>query len=332
MKSDLVKATAGTFSESVSGPEATAAVKVGPVRRWMSPFIGALMLAGIAINTVICITPMVLVTPIKLLAGNGWLRDGCDRFLIRAAETWISINNGLLALLVPTRWVITGLDGLTPKRWYMLVANHQSWVDILVLQKVFNRRVPFMKFFIKRELIWMPLLGFAWWILDFPFMKRAPHGKGQKGNRNPAGDLEVALRACDKFKRLPVTVMNFAEGTRFTPEKHQRQRSPHKHLLRPKCGGAAIVFTALGDQLSGMLDVTIFYPHGAPTVWAFLCGRTPTIRVAARVLPFLPELAGDYLQDAAYRRRIQAYFNALWEKKDQRLTEASKSPFYTGQM
>jgi len=305
-------------------PGTAAIAEAGPVRRLMSPIIGALMVAGIAVNTVLCVTPMALIAPIKLLSGHGRLRDFCDRFLIRAAETWISINNGLLDLLIPTRWVMTGLDGLTPRKWYMLVANHQSWVDILVLQKVFNRRVPFMKFFIKQELLWMPLLGFAWWILDFPFMKRAPHGKGQKkGRRNPTGDLEIALKACDKFKRLPVTVMNFVEGTRFTPKKHQRQRSPHTHLLRPKCGGAAIVFTAMGAQLSGMLDVTIFYPCGAPTVWAFLCGRVPTIHVAVRVLPFLPELAGDYMKDSAYRQRIQAYFNALWEKKDQRLTEAA---------
>ena len=71
---------------------------------------------------------------------------------------------------------------------YLVLANHQSWVDIPVLQRVFNRRIPLLRFFLKRQLFWVPVLGLAWWALDFPFMRRstraeikAPAGAGGGG-------------------------------------------------------------------------------------------------------------------------------------------------------
>lgn len=321
MKPDLAKASAGTMSDAVSGTQPQSTSEIGFFRWMASRLIGAMILLVMTVNTAICVTPMVLITPIKLLSGRGWLRNGCDRFLNRAAETWIAINNWSLAVLTPTTWEITGRDELSTDRWYMLVANHQSWVDILVLQKVFNRRVPMLKFFIKRELLWMPLLGFAWWILDFPFMKRSARGKQDGKRRNAAGDLDVAMKACEKFKRLPVTVMNFVEGTRCTPEKQHRQKSPYRHLLRPKCGGAAVVFNAMRTHLSALLDVTIFYPQGPPTYFDLICGRVHKVRVDIAVLPVDDELVGDYLADPVFRKRIQTRFNTLWEKKDQRIAE-----------
>jgi 1-acyl-sn-glycerol-3-phosphate acyltransferase len=323
MKTDLVNTSEGTLAGPLGRTAAGDTDRGGLLRRMLPRIVATILFCGFALNTVLCITPMVLIAPIKLLSGRGRLRDMCDRVLNRIAETWIGINNCLLNFLTPTRWVFTGLEGLSPNRWYMLVANHQSWVDILVLQRVFNRRVPFMKFFIKRELLWMPLLGFGWWILDFPFMKRSKPGRHRDRKRQTAGDLDVAMKACDKFKRLPVTVMNFVEGTRFTPKKHHHQKSPFQRLLRPKSGGAAIVFNAMGTQLSGLLDVTIHYPNGAPTVWQLFCGDVPTVRVDVRLLPFSEDLTGDYLNDAAYRRRIQQFFNTLWEAKDRRLAALS---------
>ncbi len=68
-----------------------------------------------------------------------------------------------------------GVDSLHQRGWYLVSSNHQSWVDILVLQRIFHGRIPFLKFFLKQELIWVPVIGLAWWALDFPFMKR---GKG----------------------------------------------------------------------------------------------------------------------------------------------------------
>ena len=121
------------------------------------------------------------------------------------------------------------MDGLARHEWYLMTSNHQSWADILVLQKVTNRRVPSLKFFLKQELIWVPLLGLAWWALDFPFMKRYSRAQLEKRPELKGKDMETTRKACEKYAHYPVSVMNFFEGTRFTEEKHRQQNSPYRH-------------------------------------------------------------------------------------------------------
>jgi 1-acyl-sn-glycerol-3-phosphate acyltransferase len=197
-----------------------------------------------------------------------------------------------------------------------VLCNHQSWVDIPVLQKVLNRRIPFLRFFLKQQLIWVPLMGPAWWALDFPFMKRYSRETLAKHPELQGRDMEATRRACEKFRHMPVSVMNFAEGTRFTPAKHDAQSSPYRHLLRPKAGGLAFVLDAMGDALHAILDVTIVYPQGSPTLMDLIAGRIRDIRVHLRELPIDDTLRGDYEQDAAFRERFQLRINALWSQKD----------------
>ena len=82
-------------------------------------------------------------------------------------------------------------------------------------------------------------------------------------------DLETTRKACEKFKEMPVSVVNFVEGTRFTVQKHARQNSPFPYLLKPKAGGVAFVMQAMGEQISKVVNVTIHYPEGIPTFMDF---------------------------------------------------------------
>ncbi len=205
------------------------------------------------------------------------------------------------------RWDVEGVEGLSPDRWYVVVANHQSRVDIPVLQKVFNGRIPFLRFFLKKELFWVPFLGLAWWLLDFPFLERSS---------NASKDMETIRRSAAKFKLAPVSVMNFVEGTRFTAPKRESQRSPHRHLLKPKAGGLALILESLGDELHGILDVTIAYAGGPPTLWEFVSGRTREVKVRVKFLPIGPELRGDFSQDKAFRRHLVTWLGNVWEEKD----------------
>lgn len=136
-------------------------------------------------------------------------------------------------------------------------------------------------------------------------------------------DLEITRRACEKFRDLPVTVVNFLEGTRFTPQKHQAQASPYQHLLRPKSGGIAFVTAALGEQMRSLLDVTIIYPQQKPPgFWALISGRVPRVLVDIRSQTLPSELFhGDYSEDPAFRAYFQDRVNALWAAKDQRIAE-----------
>lgn len=270
----------------------------------------------LALNTVLHVLALFALTFCKLLLPMRAPRLACSRALVAVAESWIAVNNGLFDGFTHTRWQVEGLADLRRDGNYLVLCNHQSWVDIPVLQKIFNRRIPFLRFFLKQELIWVPLLGAAWWALDFPFMKRYSRETLAKHPELQGKDRQATRRACEKFRHMPVSVMNFVEGTRFTPAKHDAQSSPYRYLLRPKAGGLAFVLDAMGDALHAILDVTIVYPNGPCTMMDLIAGRVRDIRVHVRELPIGSEWRGDYEQDAMFRERFQARVNALWNEKD----------------
>ncbi len=271
---------------------------------------GLLSLLLFTLNTILWTLPILLTQLFKLAVPNPYWIRRCSGIQNGIGTLWISFNNLQLRLLNPVRMEVDLPANLEGDQWYMVVANHRSWVDILVLQRVLNRRVPFLKFFLKKELFWVPFLGLAWWALDYPFLKRS---------RNAARDLETIRQAAEKFKLAPVSIMNFVEGTRFRPEKHQKQRSPYRHLLKPKAGGLTFILTAMGDRIPWILDVSIAYPGGTPTLWGFLRGDVREIRVRGRLVPVEEELLGDFAGDKGFRRRFTAWLNGFWEEKDQDL-------------
>ncbi|HRP86619.1 MAG TPA: acyltransferase [Gammaproteobacteria bacterium] len=277
---------------------------------------GILTMALIVLNLLFWATPLYLVAFLKLLPVPAW-RHQCDRALVSLARNWIGGNDLIFRLTQDIRWDVQGIEGLEPDDWYLVLCNHQSWVDILVLQGVFNRRIPFLKFFLKRQLIWVPVLGFAWWALDFPFMQRHSREYLEKHPEARGQDLAATRRACEHFSRMPTSVMNFVEGTRFTPAKHAAQGSPYRHLLKPRAGGVAFVMAAMGDILHRILDVTVVYPGGAPSLWEMCCGklRKVVVRVAVREIPEWAR-RGDYQDDPEFRARFQDWLSALWEQKD----------------
>jgi len=279
--------------------------------------LGVLSFLMISVNTVIICIFIFIMACLKLaIPAKSW-RAVCDRILIFMATAWVR-NNVLISKLVhQINWDVQGVEKLSPKEWCLVVSNHQSWVDIFVLQTVFLGRLPFLKFFLKKELIWVPFLGIAWWALDFPFMQRYSHAYLKKHPHLKGTDMERTKKACQKFKTIPISVMNFIEGTRFTSAKHARQKSPHTHLLRPKAGGVAFVLEAMGDHLTCLVDVTIVYPDGVKNIWEFLCGKVLRIKVRVETMPIAQELRqGDYFDDKKYRISAQRWVNALWRKKD----------------
>lgn len=287
---------------------------------------GILSMLMLYVNTSFWFVFLLPLSFLKLLVPIGGWRKFCSFLLKGIGVSWISINNFNLRWLLKTRWDVRGLEGLSVDQWYLVISNHQTWVDIVVLQKIFNKKIPFLKFFLKKELIWVPILGIAWWALDFPFMKRYsasflkrhPHLKGK--------DIEITRKACRKFKSMPVSVMNFVEGTRFTPEKHDKQNSPFKHLLKPKAGGIGFVLSTMGEQLSNIVNVTIMYPDGDTSFWSFLCGRIKEIRVVVEKLPVTSEILGDYIEDKDFQVQFQEWVNVVWTKKDALIDASLKRP------
>ncbi|WP_060477405.1 acyltransferase [Pseudomonas monteilii] len=282
--------------------------------------IGLFTTTLLLLNTVVLICPLLVFALLKLvLPGRG--RDYASWAVMWVAETWSEIDKAIFALCIPTQWDIRGVENLRRDTSYLAVSNHQSWVDIPALIESLNRRTPFFKFFLKKELIWVPLLGLAWWGLDYPFMKRYSKAFLEKHPHLKGKDLEITKAACELFKRQPVTVVNYLEGTRFSQAKHRQQQSPYRHLLKPKAGGVAFVLAALGEQLDALLDVTIVYPgEQAPGFWALLNGSISRVIIDINVRELDPALwAGDYENDPAFRQTVQDWVNQLWLEKDQRI-------------
>lgn len=285
---------------------------------------GVLSVAYLAVNTMFWGAFLFLITALRLAVPLKRFQILCGRAAAFIAECWIFFNN--LGLIYSRRMEIrtSGISDLKRNDWYLVISNHQTWTDIPILQKVFFRKIPFLKFFLKKELIWVPILGQAWWALDFPFMKRfskeilkkKPHLKGK--------DMEITRKACEKFKHIPVSIMNFTEGTRFTPAKHEKQQSPYRHLLKPKAGGIGFVLSAMGSQLHYILDVTISYPQGRQSFWDFLCGRVNEVVVDIKKIPVTRDILGEYGSDPAFKDYFQKWLNDIWNEKD-RLMDAQQS-------
>lgn len=283
---------------------------------------GALAFVLLVINTLFWCLLLFAFALVKLVLPFAAVRRAIDPVLNGIATAWIACNSGWMRLTQSTQWDLRGVDALKYEGWYLVNCNHQSWVDIFVLQHALNRRIPLLKFFLKQQLIYVPVIGLAWWALDFPFMKRHSRAALRKNPKLRDQDRESTRRACAKFTLVPTSVMNFAEGTRFTKGKHTAQGSPYRYLLKPKAGALALALNAMGEQFHSLVDATIVFPNGVPTFWDFLCGRTARVVLDVRQVP-IPEhfCRGDYEVDSEFRGDFHRWLADLWEKKDQRIAD-----------
>ena len=281
---------------------------------------GLVVFSGLTSNTIFWFMPIIVLALIKLVLPIPPLRRVITRAIMWFGESWVNVNRYILAGGGALHWRAQGTDELRHDGWYLVVANHQTWVDILVLQTILNGRIPFLKFFIKQELIWFPFLGVAWWAMDMPFMKRYSRSYLTKHPEKRGKDLEATRKACKKFRDTPTSIINFIEGTRFSKSKRDAQQSPYRNLLVPRAGGIAIALSSMGELFDAVLDVTLVYPDGVPRFWGLCCGDR--VRVIAELCARPCEarlIGGDYQNDRAYRRDVHQWLTGLWKDKDRRL-------------
>ena len=288
---------------------------------FLPPFVrGLLSFLVLAANTLFWCLLLFVLALIKAVVPGGGMLTRLDVFINNIASAWVACNSAWMRLAYPMDWRVEGAESLRYNDWYLVNCNHQSWVDIFVLQHALNRRIPVLKFFLKAELIYVPVIGLAWWALDFPFMQRHSRQALRKNPQLRNEDLVRARQACAKFAKVPTSVMNFVEGTRFTPEKHATQASPYQLLLKPKAGAMAMALNAMGTQFHSLLDASIAYPDGIPTFWQFLCGQVPRTRLHVRQVEIPQEFCtGDYENDRALRKSFHHWLDNIWQQKDQTL-------------
>lgn len=288
---------------------------------------GAAVLSGLALNTIVLCLVLFLCSFAKLLARPGAPRRRVRKFLARLPVAWIAINNGIFALMRITTWDVEIPGGLKREGSYLVISNHQSWADVLILQYTFNRRLPFFRFFVKESLIWLPFLGAAWWALDMPFMKRYSREQLEARPELKGRDLENARKACEKFREIPVAMMNFPEGSRFSTGKRDEFKSRYQHLLEPRIGGIGQVLFALAEELDALIDVTIFFAgrgnsERAPSLWEFVSGQVPRVVVRAREAAIADGLRGrNFRTDLEFRGQLERWITELWQEKDELISE-----------
>src|SRR5581483_7398408 len=247
---------------------------------------------------------------VHMTAPRSRLRTRVILALSWLAERWVGGNNRIFDWMLPTRWDVEGpFDEIRHDGRYLIIANHVSWVDIFALFRAFHRCAAFIRFFLKQQLIWFPIVGQAVWALEFPFLRRRAEHR-QK-------DFETARRAAQRYRHVPVAIATFLEGTRFSEEKRDDQDSPYAHLLRPRTGAIAFVLATLGDELDGMLDVTLAYPRGDVTLWEFLSGRVSRISIRARRIEVPAEFLSREITEAGPARdRFRGWIDSIWREKD----------------
>ena len=239
------------------------------------------------------------------------------RFLMtNMPSVWSEGIRFIMWLTTKTTWKITGLEGLNKESSYLLISNHQSWLDILLMQRVFDRHIPQLRYFMKSQLLWIPIVGQACWMLGYPFMKRYTAAYLKKHPQAQGKDLETTKKACQRFHDTPITLINYVEGTRFLAKKHRLQQSPYQHLLKPKAGGISFILSAMQGHIDTVLDVTIVY-SSSNIIWPFLQGKMREITVHVEQRSVTPDLIGDYQNDPAFRAHFQKWLNGVWGEKDQ---------------
>ncbi|AGB80354.1 1-acyl-sn-glycerol-3-phosphate acyltransferase [Enterobacteriaceae bacterium strain FGI 57] len=277
--------------------------------------------------TILCSVPIIIAGLVKLILPIPAIWRSVSVFCNFMMYCWCEGLAALLHLNPHLKWEIEGLEKLNKKNWYLLICNHHSWADIVVLCVIFRKHIPMNKYFLKQQLAWVPFIGLACWALDMPFMRRYSHSYLIRHPERRGKDVETTRRSCEKFRTHPTTIVNFVEGSRFTEEKRRQTRSPYKNLLPPKAAGIAMALGVLGAQFDKLLDVTLCYPENNDSpFFDMLSGKLTRIVVRVNLLPVTEELHGDYVSDKNFKRRFQQWLNTLWEEKDTLLTSLITPP------
>ena len=256
-----------------------------------------------------------LVSPLKLFSPT---QKQSYQLAAGIAGFWADFMRWLLTT-IQTDYVITG-DRLDPRGTYLILANHQSWIDIMMVMVVLGKGTTLPRFFMKWELVYMPVINICAWVLDFPIMRRYTQEDIKDRPELKNRDFDYAHEVLSRNPERQCVVVNYAEGTRFTPEKHRKNRSPYKHLLKPKVGGPQLTLDCLRGRLDGIIDITLAYPGAKVSVWRLMAGRVPKVMIHVERIE-LPGGLEKTPETLAELKAFRGWMNSIWAKKDARIDQ-----------
>ena len=173
----------------------------------------------------------------------------------------------------------------------------------------------------KKELQWIPIIYLVHKTIDMPFLNRHSQKQIEANPELKKLDYQNAETAAKRFSRNPSTAFSFAEGTRFTHEKHLAQASPYKNFLTPKIGALAIALKGM-PQVNELIDFTVIYSTDKRSTWDFLCGEMSQAKVYAKAHEIPETLKGkNFDQEEEYRREFKNFIEKIWKEKQELYTE-----------
>ena len=286
-------------------------------------FIGIFSSFILVSNTLILAVLMIPLGVIKFLIPLKTLRASFTRIIIKIGELWIDVNSSWVIYLHKPNIEITGEENLNGDSWFLSTSNHQSAADIFIVQYITNRKIPMLKFFIKYELIYVPVIGICWWALDMPFLKRYTQKQIKKNPKLKGRDYKKMKKSLEHYSLHPVSIFSYAEGTRFTEKKHKLQKSEFTNLLKPKEGGMALALSVI-PSIKFLIDITIIYESPKRSFWDYLCGRLKNIKIFVKKIEIPKEFLNEKLaEDDRLRSNFKAWLNNIWKDKDDLISAES---------
>ena len=271
-------------------------------------------ITALLINSAIVFLPVIFFSLIKAIVPIKSIRYHCTTAVQALASFWVSFAIMITKLFCPTEIEFEQNTKLNKKGTYLVISNHKSWLDTLILMLAFHKKIPFPKFFMKFQMFFVPLIGIVCWALEFPAMKRYSKTYIVKHPEKKGKDIEMTQKYCQNLSDRPTTIINFVEGTRYTKEK--ATDSMYNHLLNPKAGGIAVILKSLSDKMTGILNTTIVYDNPNQTLWDFMIRKTKKIKVKVDFIPIANVPLGDYFNCPKDKQVFQEWLNDLWVNKD----------------
>ena len=289
--------------------------------KFKNNLIGIISSTILIVNTLILAILMIPLGIIKFLIPIKSLRASFTKIIIKIGEIWISVNSLWVIKLHKPNLEIHGQENLGGNSWFLSTSNHQSAADIFIVQFITNRKIPMLKFFIKYELIYVPIIGICWWALDMPFLKRYTQDQIKKNPKLKGRDYKKMKKSLEHYSLHPVSIFSYAEGTRFSEKKHANQKSEFKNLLKPKEGGLAVALSNV-NKIKELIDITIIYDSEDLGFWNYLCGNIKNIKIFISKIK-IPEkyLVETLISSEELRSDFKLWLNNRWKEKDILISE-----------
>ena len=284
---------------------------MGKLKRF---FIGILTFFAILIILSLWLVPLTI-TNIPRIIPNKNLKIYLGSISNKMGSTTVANITSALRILHKLEWDFQIPQDVNTETWYVAMSNHQSWADIFILLAAGHKKIPLIKFFMKKELQWIPIIYLVHKTIDMPFLNRHSRAQILANPELKRVDYENAKKAAKRFSRNPSSAFSFVEGTRFTSEKHSEQKSPYYNLLKPKVGALAIALSGM-PQVNTLIDFTVVYATQKRSTWDFLCGDLSKAKVVAKTYALPENLKNrSFEEEYDYRKSFQTFVDAIWLEK-----------------